>query len=99
MTDATGRTPWDVHAKLEDPVGVLAVALAQWETRDGTRPQPEVRRAANTAMDAIDSMLRDLHAMRSRLVGEIRADDEATGRRADALLADGPVPDKEEDGG
>jgi hypothetical protein len=65
---------------------VLAAALARWEARDDTRPQPEVRRAANEAMDAIDAMLRDLHAMRSRLVGEIRAADDVAAARADALL-------------
>ena len=54
-------------------MGVLSIALGQWETRDDSKPQPEVRRAANTAMDAIDTMLAALHAMRSRLVGEIRA--------------------------
>lgn len=79
--------PYDVYAKLEDPTGVLSVALGQWEDRDDTRPQPEVRRAANTAMDAIDAMLAELHQMRSRLVGEIRASDDATAARADALLA------------
>ncbi len=78
--------PYDVYARLEDPMGVLAVALAQWEIRDGTRPQPETREAANTAMDAIDSMLRELHAMRSRLVSEIRQADDETGRRVDELL-------------
>ncbi len=78
--------PYDVYARLEDPMGVLAVALAQWETRDDSKAQPEVRRAANTAMDAIDTMLAELHAMRSRLVGEIRASDDASAARADALL-------------
>ncbi len=81
------REPYDVHAKLEDPMGVLAIALGQWEDRDDSKAQPEVRRAANTAMDAIDGMLRDLYAMRSRLVGEIRQADDATGARVDALLA------------
>ncbi len=81
------RQPYDVHAKLEDPMGVLAIALAQWETRDDTRPQPEVRRAANTAMDAIDQMTRELYAIRSRLTGEIRASDDATAARADRLLS------------
>ena len=79
--------PYDVHAKLEDPMGVLAIALGQWEDRDDSKAQPEVRRAANTAMDVIDGMLRDLHAMRARLVGEIRGADDATAARADALLA------------
>jgi len=86
-TVATGREPYDVHAKLDDPTGVLAIALGQWEDRDDSKPQPDVRRAANTAMDAIDRMLRELHAMRSRLVGEIRQADDASAARADALLA------------
>jgi hypothetical protein len=80
--------PYDAYAKLWDPLGVLSVALGQWERRDDSKPQPEVRRAANTAMDAIDGMLADLHAMRSRLVGEIRQADDATAARVDALLAD-----------
>ena len=71
MTTTQGARPYDVYAKLEDPMGVLSVALGQWEDRDDTRPQPEVRRAANTAMDAIDGMLARAHAMRSRLMGEI----------------------------
>ena len=82
------RQPYDVYSRLEDPMGVLAVALGQWEDRDDSRAQPEVRRAANTAMDAIDSMLRELHAMRARLVGEIRASDASAAARADALLAE-----------
>ena len=36
--------PYDVYAKLEDPMGVLGVALAQWETRDDSKAQPEVPR-------------------------------------------------------
>ena len=88
MTEShAARQPYDVHARLEDPMGVLAIALGQWEDRDETGPQPEVRRAANTAMDAIDGMLRDLHAMRARLVGEIRASDDAAAARVDAMLA------------
>ena len=83
---ATTRQPYDVYARLEDPVGVLSVALGQWERRDDSKPQPEVRRAANEAMDTIDSMLAKLYAMRSRLVGEIRASDDANGARVDAML-------------
>ena len=79
--------PYDVHARLEDPMGVLAIALGQWEARDDTRAQPEVRQAASTAMDELDRMLRELHAMRARLVGEIRASDDATAARVDAMLA------------
>jgi hypothetical protein len=85
MTD--GR-PYDAYGKLEDPMGVLSVALAQWEERDESKPQPHVRQAANKAMDAIDGMLRDLHAMRARLVGEIRHSDDEAMRRAEALLTE-----------
>lgn len=80
VTDTTipARQPYDVYAKLEDPMGVLSIALGQWEDGDDAKPQPEVRQAANTAMDAIDVMVRELYRMRSRLVGEIRASDDAT---------------------
>ena len=77
--------------------GVLGVALAQWAARDDTRAEPEVRRAANTAMDAIDAMLAELHQLRSRLVTEIRAADDATAARVDAMLA-GQVPGCREGG-
>jgi hypothetical protein len=66
---------------------VLGVALAQWMARDDSRPQAEVRRAANTAMDAIDAMLAELHQLRGRLLAEIRISDQAAAARADALLA------------
>ena len=79
--------PYDVYAKLEDPMGVLSLALGQWEDRDDSKAQPAVRRAANEAMDTIDAMLAELYAMRSRLVSEIRASDDATGARVDAMLA------------
>jgi hypothetical protein len=77
--DATGR--------LDGHLGVLGVALAQWMARDDTRPQPAVRQAANTAMDTVDEMLRELHALRSRLLGEVRASDDLAAARADQLLA------------
>jgi hypothetical protein len=73
--------------RLDGHLGVLGVALAQWQARDDTRPQPEVRQAGNTAMDAIDAMLAELHALRSRLLGEIRVSDDATAARVDAMLA------------
>jgi hypothetical protein len=77
--DATGR--------LDGHLGVLGVALAQWMARDDTRPQPAVRHAASTAMDAIDAMLAGLHQLRAQLVAEIRASDDLAAERADQLLA------------
>jgi hypothetical protein len=81
------RTIGDAAGRLDCQLGVLGVALAQWMARNDTRPQPEIRRAASTAMDAIDAMLAELHALRARLVGEIRASDDDAAGRADELLA------------
>jgi hypothetical protein len=77
----------DATSRLDEHNGVLGVALAQWAARDDTKAEPEVRRAANTAMDAIDAMLRELHALRSRLVGEIRESDDIGAARVDAMLS------------
>jgi len=82
------RTIGDFTGRLDEHNGVLGVALAQWMARDDTRAEPYVRRAANTAMDEIDAMLRELHALRSRLVGEIRASDDMNAARVDALLVE-----------
>ena len=70
----------------------LAVALATWQARDDTRPDAHARRAASGAVDAVDAMLQALHAIRARLISEIRASDDATAIRADKLLA-GRNPD------
>jgi hypothetical protein len=72
----------------------LGAALAVWATRDDTKPQPEVRQAANTAMDAIDAMLADLYAVRQTLVTEMRASDDERAARVDAMLADQTWPGK-----
>jgi hypothetical protein len=74
-------------AALRLGVDTLAQALALWATRDNGKAQPEVRQAANTAVDAIDAMLRELHSVRSRVVAEIRQADDAAIARADELLA------------
>lgn len=76
----------DFTGRLDEHNGVLGVALAQWMARDDTGAEPEVRRAANTAMDAIDAMLAELHQLRARLVSEIRDSDDATAVRVDELL-------------
>jgi len=81
ILDFTGRLGEEGHK------GVLAVSLAQWAVRDDSKPDAEARQAANTAMDAVDAMLRELHELRARLVSEIRASDDAAAARADQLLA------------
>jgi len=84
---AERRTIGDATGRLGDHLGVLGVALAQWAARDDSRADAAVRRAASTAMDSIDAMLGELHTLRGRLVGEIRASDDAAAERADELLA------------
>lgn len=79
------------HAEL------LGAALAQWDTRDDSQPHPEARRAANTAVDAIDAMLGMLHQARQQLVSEVRASDDASAARVDAPLAAAEKPDPEPD--
>ena len=76
----------DVPGRIEDIAGVLGVALAHWATRDDSKAQPSVREAANTAMDAIDAMLYQLHRARLQLVAEMRQSDDAAEKRARALL-------------
>ena len=80
------RTIGDFTGRFDEHNGVLGVALAQWMARDDSKAQPDIRQAANTAMDEIDAMLRELHALRGRLVSEIRDSDDASDARAEALL-------------
>jgi hypothetical protein len=70
-------------------------ALALWETRDDTLPQPDIRRAAAGAMAGIDRAMTELHGIRERLAAEICASDAAAAARADALLRRGQDDDTE----
>ena len=58
MTTTTARVEV-LTAEIRD----LAAALALWKTRDDNRAQPEIRQAANTAMDAIDAMLAEIYQL------------------------------------
>ena len=70
-------------------IDYLGTALATWDARSDSGPDPHARRSANDAIDAIDDALADLHAIRQRLVSEIRASDDARAVRIDELLARG----------
>ena len=65
----------------------LGAWLAIWGARDDGRPGAHARRCASDAVDTIDAALRELHAIRSRLTGEIRTADDASAVRVDAMLA------------
>ena len=80
------RAIGDLATPLDDELGLMNVHLAVWMARDDSKADAGARQAANTAMDEIDAMLRELHQLRARLVGEIRAADDATAARVDELL-------------
>jgi hypothetical protein len=83
----TTTDPYDAPlSAVREHVEDLAVALAIWVHRDDTKPQPDVRQAANTAMDAIDAATGQLLRLRTRLTGEIRVSDDACAARVDELL-------------
>jgi hypothetical protein len=69
-------------------IEALSAFLNLWIQRDDSRAQPDIRRAGSGAVEAIDALTRELYALRSRLVGEIHASDDATAARVDALLAE-----------
>lgn len=71
---------------LREHVETLTVMLACWGLRDDSLAQPEVRQAANSAVESIDAALATLHRIRNRLVGEIHESDDATMRRSGELL-------------
>jgi hypothetical protein len=77
-----------VPGRLENLAGVLSATLAQWATRDDTKGEGQavIRDAADTAMETIDAMLRDLHTARAILAAEIRRSDDAAMARTEALL-------------
>jgi hypothetical protein len=77
----------DALTALRNHVEDLAVALAIWEARQEDAPDPHARRCASDAVGAIDASIGELHAIRARLITEVRASDDATAMRADALLA------------
>ncbi|MGH3171001.1 MAG: hypothetical protein ACRDN0_34665 [Trebonia sp.] len=83
----------DESAAVLDTAGDIGAHLALWSMRDDSRPCAAARRAANDAMDAIDTALRELHALRARLVGDIRDSDDAAIARVDAMLAAAAEPD------
>jgi len=86
---------------IEDAAGLLAVRLGAWNhfgyraPEDGQAAIPplgersaEAIRAGHAAIEVIDQIIRDLHTLRGQLVTELRADEDATAARIDAMLAE-----------
>jgi hypothetical protein len=85
MTGQDGYGP--ALSALRDNAGDLAAALILWASRDDSRAQSEVRRAANDAMDAADAMISELYSLRQRIMRETRISDDIAAARVDAMLA------------
>jgi hypothetical protein len=62
----------DPVASLRERTGILSAALEQWAGQATAPDNATAQRAASTAVDAIDALLRDLYLLRGRLVQEIR---------------------------
>jgi hypothetical protein len=71
----------DPAASLRDHTDILCAALEQWAGQATAPDQATAQRAATTAVDAIDALLRDLYLLRGRLVQEIRQADGGARRR------------------
>ena len=67
----------DPVASLRDRTDLLSAALEQWAGEAATPDKAAARRAASSAVDAIDALLRDLYLLRGRLTQEIRHGDNA----------------------
>jgi hypothetical protein len=80
------RAIGDLADPLDDELGLLNVHLAVWMARDDSKADVSVVRAGNQVIDSIDTMLRQLHQLRARMVAERRADQDISAARADALL-------------
>ena len=62
---------------LNEQLGELGVSLAWWDQRETARDKAAARKAGSTAVDVIDSLLRQLYMLRGRLTRELRqADDD-----------------------
>jgi hypothetical protein len=91
----------DFSHGLEDLAGLINFRVGAWHDFGyETPPAPECKsipplgersaeaiRAGHKAIEAIDELIRQLHALRSQLIGELRQDEDARADRVDAMLA------------
>jgi hypothetical protein len=91
----------DLAGSLEELAGLINFEIAVWHdlgyenppTPDSATIPPLGERSAeaikggHAAIEAIDEMCRQLYALRSQLVGELRQDEDVRAARVDAMLA------------
>jgi hypothetical protein len=86
QVSAGRRAIGELADPLDDELGLMNVNLAIWMARDDSKADASVTRAGNQVIDAIDTMLRQLHLLRARMAAERREDQDLAAARADALL-------------
>jgi hypothetical protein len=91
----------DLAAGLEELAGLINFRVGAWHDFGyETPPTPECKaipplgersaeaiKGGHAAIEAIDEMCRQLYALRSQLVGELRQDEDVRAARVDAMLA------------
>jgi hypothetical protein len=92
----------DLSYGLEEAAGSISFYVGAWHDFGyETPPAPncktipplgersaEAIKGGHAAIEAIDELTRQLHALRQQLVGELRADEDARAVRVDAMLAE-----------
>jgi hypothetical protein len=89
-------------ARISDAAGLLSWRIGVWNHLGYAAPEPgqtaipplgersaDAITGAHGAIEVIDEMTRDLHALRSQLVSELRANEDALMAWSDAKLAAG----------
>lgn len=91
----------DLVARLVESAGVVSVRVGAWQEFGYEKPLtpecavipplgergPGAIQAGHGAVEEIDAMLRDLHALRQQLVTELRTNQDKLAERVDAVLA------------
>lgn len=96
----TGTGDWSA-IELEELAGPIGVRIGAWnhfgyaalESGQAAIPplgerNADAIKAGHGAIEAIDELIRHLHGVRSQLVTELRADEDARAVRVDAMLAE-----------
>ncbi len=90
----SGTGSWSL-GPLEDAAGLLAVRVGAWNHMEYPENVPplgernaDAIKAGHGAVEVIDEIIRDLHCLRSQLVTELRADEDARAARVDQMLAE-----------
>ena len=78
----------DAAEQLRLDAAALAIRLELWAGRDESRGDYRATEAGHAALETLDRITRDLYAVRSRLVGELRASQDAAMARARETLGE-----------